>query len=66
MDQLSAEERLLALHIEALWRKAQRIADQRLDLDAGDVYHALQALELSPTERLRRGLNRVRDHPHAR
>jgi hypothetical protein len=55
-----------ALHDEALWRKAEAIVAGRPDLDTGDVYHALRALELTPAERLRRGLTRVRVRPHTR
>jgi hypothetical protein len=39
------------------------ITRARSDLDAGDVYHALRTLELTPAERLRRGLTRVRVRP---
>ena len=53
-------------HSEALWREAHALADAATGIDAGDVYHALRCLELSPTERLRRGLTRVRHRPHTR
>jgi hypothetical protein len=52
-------------HSEALWQKAHRIASSDSRLDAGDVSHALRCLELSATERLRRGLTRVRPRAHA-
>ena len=65
-DDLPAEHRAWLTHSEALWRRAHAIVSQRPDLDAGDVYHALRALELPPAERLRRGLTRVRVRPHAR
>jgi hypothetical protein len=51
---------------EARWRQAHAIVAQDDTLDAGDVYQALLALELSPAERLHRGLTRVRRRPHAR
>jgi hypothetical protein len=35
-------------------------------VDPGDVYHALRCLELTPAERLRRGLSRGRLRAHAR
>ena len=53
-------------HSEALWREAHALAAAATGIDAGDVYHALRCLELSPTERLRRGLTRVRHRPHTR
>jgi hypothetical protein len=57
---LSEEQRAWALHSEALWRRAHEIARSSPGIDAGDVYHALRCLELSPSERLRRGLGRGR------
>ena len=42
------------------------VHSETLRVDAGDVYHALRALELPPSERLRRGLTRVRVRSHAR
>ncbi len=63
---LAPEEWLWITHSEALWRKAHEIAAGRPDLDPGDIYHALRTLELPPSERLRRGLNRVRARPHSR
>jgi hypothetical protein len=50
---------------EARWREAHRIASANPDLDPGDVYHALNCLDLDPSERLRRGLTRVRPRPHS-
>jgi hypothetical protein len=49
---------------EARWREAHRIALSNPNLDPGDVYHALNCLDLDPAERLRRGLTRVRHRPH--
>jgi hypothetical protein len=63
---LTAAQRQWVLHNEELWRRARAIVETRPDLDAGDVHHALRALELPPSERLRRGLTRVRARPHAR
>ena len=63
---LTPEQRAWVVHSEALWRKAHGIVSTRPDLDVGDVYHALRTLELPPAERLRRGLTRVRVHPHSR
>jgi hypothetical protein len=64
---LTEEQRAWALHSEALWREAERIAAVDPDRDIGNVYHTLLNLELSPAERLDRGLNRVRrTRPHAR
>jgi hypothetical protein len=65
--ELTAEQRAWALHSEALWREAQAIAASHPDRDVGNVYHALRNLELSPAERLERGLTRVqRTRAHAR
>jgi hypothetical protein len=58
IEHLTDEQRARVLHSEELWRKAHAIVRGRPDLDASDVYHALQTLELSPTERLRRGFTR--------
>jgi len=57
---LDAEQRAWLLHSESLWRRAYTIVAERPDLDAGDVYHSLRCQELSPAERLRRGLSRGR------
>ena len=57
---LTAEQEAWALHSEALWREAEEIAAADRDRDPGNVYHALRNLELSPAERLQRGLTRVR------
>jgi hypothetical protein len=63
---LTPEQLAWAQHSEALWRRAHAIVDAHPSLDAGDVYHALRCLELSPEERLRRGLSRGRLRAHAR
>jgi hypothetical protein len=65
-DGLTESERAWVLRSEARWRQAHAIAGDHPGMDAGDVYHSLQALELSPSERLRRGLTRVRVRTHAR
>ena len=51
---------------EARWREAHAIASADPRLDPGDVYHALNCLDLTPAERLRRGLTRVRPRIHTR
>jgi len=63
---LTSEQRDEILRSEALWRKAHGIVEHRPTLDVGDVYHVLRNLELTPAERLRRGLTRVRARPNAR
>ena len=63
-DNLTNEQREWVVESEALWREAHAIAAANPGLDAGDVYHSLRCLELSPSQRLGRGLNRVRRHPH--
>jgi hypothetical protein len=57
---VTAEQREELLRSEASWRKAHGIVEYRPDLDVSDVYHVLRNLQLSPAERLRRGLTRVR------
>ncbi|OFW17921.1 MAG: hypothetical protein A3H97_22690 [Acidobacteria bacterium RIFCSPLOWO2_02_FULL_65_29] len=65
-ENFTEEQRAWLRHSEALWREAHRIAAANPDVDPGDVYHALRCLDLSPSERLRRGLTRVRDRSHLR
>lgn len=65
-DDLTQGQREWLRHSEMLWRSAHEIVGLHPQLDPGDVYHALRALELPPAERLRRGLTRVRVRPHAR
>lgn len=57
---LTEAERAWALHSERLWAEAHRIAEAHPGIDAGDIYHTLRCLELSPSERLARGLSRGR------
>jgi hypothetical protein len=59
-DGLTDDQRAWVAHSESLWRRAHEIAATHAGIDAGDVYHALRCLELSPTERLRQGLSRGR------
>ena len=63
---LSAEQRAFALRSEAMWRRAREGASGNPGVDAGDIFHALLCLELTPTERLRRGLARGRLRAYAR
>jgi hypothetical protein len=58
LEGLSDAEKAWALHSERLWQSASAIVSEYPELDPGDVYHALRCLELSPTERLQRGLSR--------
>jgi hypothetical protein len=65
ITRLTPAEEAWVRHSEELWRQAHAIAAANPRVDAGDVYHALRALEFPPAERLRRGLTRVRrDRPH--
>jgi hypothetical protein len=57
-DDWTEEQRTWALHSEALWTQAHQITERHAGVDIGYVYHALRCLELTPTERLRRGLRR--------
>jgi len=65
-DDLAPDEREWLLRSEARWRRAHAIACRHPGIDVGDAYHVLRALELSPSERLRRGLTRVRAGTHTR
>lgn len=62
---LTPEHRHWLIESEGFWREAHAIVASEPHLDVGDVYHVLQNLKLSPAERLRRGLTRVRVRPHA-
>jgi len=66
VESLTEAERAWLRHSEELWRRAHAIAVDHPRLDPGDIYHALRALELTPSERLRRGLTRVQRRPHIR
>jgi len=63
---LTEAERAWARHSEELWAQARSIAAACPNIDAGDVYHSLRCLELSPSERLARGLSRGRLCAYAR
>ncbi|MDZ4683440.1 MAG: hypothetical protein SH850_00025 [Planctomycetaceae bacterium] len=65
-DGLTPDQRAWAEHSEHLWQRAHAIVGADTTIDVGDVYHALRALELTPTERLRRGLSRGRLRTYAR
>ena len=64
LEQLMDHQRDGLLHSEALWREAHAIAAVNPRVDPGDVYHALRCVELPPSQRLARGLTRVRNRPH--
>lgn len=59
LDHLTEAERAWVRRSEELWTQAHRIAGAYPSIDAGDVYHSLRCLELSPSERLARGLSRA-------
>ena len=65
-EQLTDHQRAWAAHSEALWTRALEIARTHPDVDAGDVYHALRCLELTPGARLRQALRRGRLRAYAR
>jgi hypothetical protein len=48
---------------EHLWRRAREIAGTRNGLDVIGIYHVLRNLQLSPSERLRKGLAHGRLRP---
>ncbi len=66
MQDLTEDQRAWIVKSETLWREAHGIAAANPGLDPGDVYQALRCLDLSPAERLHRGLTRVRNRSHLR
>jgi hypothetical protein len=62
----TADQEVWLAHSEALWRQAHAIARVHPEHDPSDLYHALRCLELTPTERLRAGLQRGRLRAYAR
>jgi hypothetical protein len=52
LKNLTAAQRAWAVESERLWRRAHEIARRYPDSDVSDLYHALRALQLTPTERL--------------
>ena len=63
---LTDAERAWVRHSEQLWTQAHLIAAACPSIDVGDVYHSLRCLELSPSERLARGLSRGRLRTYTR
>lgn len=63
---LTQQQREAALKSEALWRLALEVAGKHPGIDSGDVFHALQCIELTPAERLRRARTRGRLRAYAR
>lgn len=61
-EQLRPDQKLEVERVLARRALAAEIAAE-LGLDPGDVYHQLRQLELSPVERLRRGLAHGRNRP---
>lgn len=61
---LTPEQQAWLIESRALWNEAHEVVAEQPDLDVSDVYHVLRNLKLSPAERLRRGLTRVRVRPH--
>ncbi|MFI5302431.1 MAG: hypothetical protein ACHREM_30430 [Polyangiales bacterium] len=59
---LNSEQRADFDRLQALHARAAEIAAQ-LGFDESDVFHTLQQLERTPTERLRRGLAHGRRRP---
>jgi len=51
---------------EAVWARAHEIVRRHPGLDVSGVYHTLKNLQLSPAERLRRGLAHARLGPRRR
>lgn len=66
LDALTPEQREWAQHSERLWQRAHAVAASSPGIDAGDVYHALRCLELTPAERLKQGLSRGQLRTHSR
>jgi hypothetical protein len=56
---LAPEQLAWAIHSETLWKEAAEIAANDPQRDVGNIYHALRNLDLTPGERLDRGLTRA-------
>lgn len=65
-DGLTPEQQEWAIRSERLWRLAHEIAREHPESDVSDLYHALRALQLTPTQRLAAGLQRGRLRAYAR
>jgi hypothetical protein len=63
---LTPDQRAWVVASERLWRRAYGIAALYPDSDVSDLYHALRALQLTPTQRLAAGLRRGRLRTHVR
>jgi hypothetical protein len=63
---LTPSQREWAEASERLWRRAHDIAERYPDVDVSDLYHALRCLQLTPSQRLLRALQRGRLRPHSR
>lgn len=66
LESLTPAQRAWAYESERLWRRAHQIAARYPDSDVSDLYHALRALALTPTQRLAAGLRRGRLRAYAR
>lgn len=66
MDQRVSEQQAWVTRSESLWRTAHELARLHPGHDPSDLYHALRCLELTPSERLRAGLQRGRLRTYAR
>jgi hypothetical protein len=65
MDEYVSEQQAWITHSESLWRAAHDLARRHPEHDPSDLYHALRCLELTPSERLRAGLQRGRLRTYA-
>ena len=66
MDRRVLDEQAWVTHSESLWRTAHELARLHPEHDPSDLYHALRCLELTPSERLRAGLQRGQLRTYAR
>jgi hypothetical protein len=60
MDPLTDREREWLVRDEAVWRRAHLLAAAHPGVDVSDLYHTLKNLDLTPAQRLARGLRHGR------
>ena len=62
--ELNSEERAFVERCEPLWRRAHAIVQENPNVDVSDVFHVLYTWHDTPSQRLKRSLERLRPRPH--
>ena len=63
-EQLDPAQQAYVERCEPLWRRAHEIARKNPGVDASDVFHVLYTWNDTPSQRLKRSLERFRPRPH--